>query len=274
MNNLKIFENSEFGKIRTVVDENGEPWFVVNDICQYFGVTNKNRVMGNIDDEDKGGTQMDTPGGKQNFTTLNESGLYTLLFNLSPKKARGISKEDIEEKYEKVRAFKRWVTHEVLPTIRKHGAYMKDEVIERTLSDPDYLIKLATILKEEKAKRALAEAQIERDKPKVLFADTVSASKRSCLIGELAKLITQEAVRTGRTDKKIGQNTLFAWMRNNGYLCKSGERRNQPKQIYVEQGLFELKKGSYVDGNGVSVVTSTPKVTGKGQVYFVSKILG
>lgn len=262
MNNLKIFENSEFGKIRTVVDENGEPWFVGKDVADILEYSNSRDALSKrVDELDKkdGVAISDSMGRKQNPIFINESGLYSLIFSSKMKKAR---------------EFKRWVTHEVLPAIRKHGAYMKDEVIERTLSDPDYLIKLATILKEEKAKRALAEAQIERDKPKVLFADTVSASKRSCLIGELAKLITQEAVRTGRTDKKIGQNTLFAWMRNNGYLCKSGERRNQPKQIYVEQGLFELKKGSYVDGNGVSVVTSTPKVTGKGQVYFVSKILG
>lgn len=262
MNNLKIFKNNEFGEVRTILDENNEPWFVGKDVAEILQYSNtRDALAKRVDELDKkdGVAIRDSIGREQYPTLINESGLYSLIFS---------------SKMDKAKEFKRWVTGEVLPSIRKHGAYMKDEVIERTLSDPDYLIKLATILKEEKAKRALAEAQIERDKPKVLFADTVSASKRSCLIGELAKLITQEAVRTGRTDKKIGQNTLFAWMRNNGYLCKSGERRNQPKQIYVEQGLFELKKGSYVDVNGVSVVTSTPKVTGKGQVYFVSKILG
>ena len=173
-----------------------------------------------------------------------------------------------------MKKFKRWITHEVIPTIRKHGAYMSSEVIEKTLSDPDYLIRLATNLKEEKAKRALAEAQIEKDKPKVLFADTVSASNKSCLVGELAKLISQEAIRRGEIDKKIGQNNLFVWMRSNGYLCKSGERKNQPLQHYVEQGLFELKKGTYVDANGVNVLTTTTKVTGKGIIYFINKFLG
>lgn len=259
MNNLKIFENDEFGEIRTKVI-NDEPYFSLNDVCRILEIKNPRDAKSRLNIDGVGTTDgVDSLGRRTNVTMINESNLYKLVFQSRKPEAE---------------RFADWVTSEVLPAIRKHGAYMKDEVIERTLSDPDYLIKLATILKEEKAKRALAEAQIERDKPKVLFADTVSASKRSCLIGELAKLITQEAVRTGRTDKKIGQNTLFAWMRNNGYLCKSGERRNQPKQIYVEQGLFELKKGSYVDGNGVSVVTSTPKVTGKGQVYFVSKILG
>ncbi|MDO4662686.1 MAG: phage antirepressor [Tissierellia bacterium] len=259
MNNLKIFENDEFGEIRTKVI-NDEPYFSLNDVCRILEIANPRNVKSRLNGDGVHSMDgVDSIGRRTDVTMINESNLYKLVFQSRKPEAE---------------RFADWVTSEVLPAIRKHGAYMKDEVIERTLSDPDYLIKLATILKEEKAKRALAEAQIERDKPKVLFADTVSASKRSCLIGELAKLITQEAVRTGRTDKKIGQNTLFAWMRNNGYLCKSGERRNQPKQIYVEQGLFELKKGSYVDGNGVSVVTSTPKVTGKGQVYFVSKILG
>ena len=120
----------------------------------------------------------------------------------------------------------------------------------------------------------LAEAENERNKPKVLFADTVSASNKSCLVGELAKMISQEAIRQGKTDEKIGQNKLFAWLRNNGYLCKSGERKNQPMQQYVEQGLFEMKKGSYVDSKGANVVTTTTKVTGKGQIYFVNKFLG
>lgn len=190
---------------------------------------------------------------------VNESGLYSLIFS---------------SKMGKAKEFKRWVTSEVLPTIRKHGAYMSEEVIEKTLSDPDYLIRLATNLKEERAKRMLAEAEVTRNKPKVLFADTVAASQNSCLVGELAKLISQEAIRCGRSDIKIGQNKLFAWLRNEGYLCKSGERKNQPRQQYIDQGLFEIKKGSYVNSNGTMINTSTPKVTGKGQIYFVNKFLG
>lgn len=259
MNNLKIFKNDEFGEVRTIVDEDGEPWFVGKDVAEILKYKRTaDAIKAHVEEEDKGVGDIQTPGGIQKVITINESGLYSLIFSSKMKKSR---------------EFKRWVTGEVLPSIRKHGAYMKDEVIERTLSDPDYLIKLATILKEEKAKRALAEAQIERDKPKVLFANTVSASTKSCLMGELAKLISQEAIRTGKADRKIGQNTLFAWMRNNGYLCKSGERRNQPKQIYVEQGLFEIKKGTYVDGNGSNITTATTKVTGKGQIYFVNKFL-
>lgn len=260
MNNLKIFNNHEFGKIRTIVDENNEPWFVGRDVAEILEYRNGSRDINRHVDELDRKKEMVHDGNQLKETILiNESGLYSLIFS---------------SKMDKAREFKRWVTSEVLPAIRKHGAYMTDGVIERTLTDPDYLIMLATNLKEEKAKRALAEAQNEKNKPKVLFADTVSASKRSCLMGELAKMISQEAIRQGKLDKKIGQNKLFAWMRNKGYLCKGGERRNQPKQAYVEQGLFEIKKGTRLDGQGNNIVTSTTKITGKGQIYFVNKFLG
>lgn len=260
MNNLKIFENNEFGKIRTVVDENNEPWFVGRDIAEILEYRNGSRDINRHVDELDRKKEMIHDGNQLKETILiNESGLYSLIFS---------------SKMDKAREFKRWVTSEVLPTIRKHGAYMTDNVLERSIADPDFGIALLNSLKEERARRALAEAQNEKNKPKVLFADTVSASKRSCLMGELAKMISQEAIRQGKLDKKIGQNKLFAWMRNKGYLCKGGERRNQPKQAYIEQGLFEMKKGSYINSDGVSIITTTPKVTGKGQIYFVNKFLG
>lgn len=256
MNELKIFQNSEFGEIRTIT-KNNEPWFVAIDVCNALDLKNPTVSVGRLDEDEVTKFNLGGLSGESNI--VSEYGLYNLILASRKKEAK---------------KFKRWITHEVIPTIRKHGAYMSSEVIEKTLSDPDYLIRLATNLKEEKAKRALAEAQIERDKPKVLFADTVSASNKSCLVGELAKLISQEAIRRGEIDKKIGQNNLFAWMRSNGYLCKSGERKNQPLQHYVEQGLFELKKGTYVDANGVNVLTTTTKVTGKGIIYFINKFLG
>ena len=260
MKGLKIFNNKEFGEVRTIVDEKGEPWFVGRDIAETLKYRNGSRDINRHVDELDRKKEMINDGNQRKETILiNESGLYALIFSSKMKKAK---------------EFKRWVTSEVLPAIRKHGAYMSDEVIEKTLSDPDYLIMLATNLKEERAKRALVEAENERNRPKVLFADTVSASSRSCLMGELAKMISQEAIRQGTIDNKIGQNKLFAWMRNNGYLCKSGERKNQPMQQYVEQGLFEMKKGSYVDSKGANVVTTTTKVTGKGQIYFINKFLG
>lgn len=260
MKELKIFDNEEFGQIRTITDENNEPWFVGKDVAEILEYSNtRDALSRHVDKDDKADVAIHDGRQNRNQTVINESGLYSLIFS---------------SKMDKAKEFKRWVTSEVLPSIRKHGAYMTDGVIERTLTDPDYLIMLATNLKEEKAKRALAEAQIEKNKPKVLFADAVSSSNKSCLVGELAKMISQEAIRTGKTQKKIGQNNLFAWLRNKGYLCKSGERKNQPKQVYVEQGLFEIKKGSRLDGQGNNIITSTTKVTGKGQIYFINKFLG
>ncbi|MFR9274424.1 phage antirepressor KilAC domain-containing protein [Finegoldia magna] len=258
MNELQIFKNNEFGEIRTVT-KNNEPWFIATDVCSALDISNTSQALTRLDDDEKNTIILNEGIGNPNKSIVSEYGLYNLILASRKKEAK---------------KFKRWITHEVIPSIRKHGAYMSSEVIEKTLSDPDYLIRLATNLKEEKAKRALAEAQIERDKPKVLFADTVSSSNKSCLVGELAKLISQEAIRRGEINKKIGQNNLFAWMRSSGYLCKSGERKNQPMQQYVEQGLFELKKGTYVDGNGVNVLTTTTKVTGKGIIYFINKFLG
>lgn len=259
MNDLQIFKNNEFGEIRTKVINN-EPYFSLNDVCRILEINNPSQAKTRLNKDGVISNEViDSMGRTQQANFINESNLYKLVFQ---------SRKSEAEK------FADWVTSEVLPSIRKHGAYMSSEVIEKTLSDPDYLIRLATNLKEEKAKRALAEAQIERDKPKVLFADTVSSSNKSCLVGELAKLISQEAIRRGEINKKIGQNNLFAWMRSSGYLCKSGERKNQPLQQYVEQGLFELKKGTYVDGNGVNVLTTTTKVTGKGIIYFINKFLG
>ncbi|MDU4026578.1 MAG: phage antirepressor [Anaerococcus sp.] len=259
MKDLKIFENNEFGEVRTTVIDD-EPYFSLNDVCRILEIANPRNVKARLNGDGVHSMDgVDSLGRRTDVTMINESNLYKLIFQSRKPEAE---------------RFADWVTSEVLPAIRKHGAYMTDGVIERTLTDPDYLIMLATNLKEEKAKRALAEAVNERNKPKVLFADTVSASKRSCLMGELAKMISQEAIRQGKLDKKIGQNKLFAWMRNKGYLCKGGERRNQPKQSYVEQGLFEIKKGTRLDGQGNNVVTSTTKITGKGQIYFVNKFLG
>lgn len=259
MKELKIFDNEEFGQVRTsIIDD--EPYFSLNDVCRILEINNPRMAKTRLNGDGVSTTDgVDSIGRRTDVTMISEANLYKLVFQSRKPEAE---------------RFADWVTSEVLPAIRKHGAYMTDGVIARTLSDPDYLIMLATNLKEEKAKRALAEAQNERNKPKVLFADAVSASNKSCLVGELAKMISQEAIRTGKAQKKIGQNNLFAWLRNNGYLCKSGERKNQPKQVYVEQGLFEIKKGSRLDGQGNNIITSTTKVTGKGQIYFINKFLG
>lgn len=160
--------------------------------------------------------------------------------------------------------FQRLLADEVLPSIRKHGAYMTEETLEQALTSPDFLIKLATELKQEKQKRLEAEQKIEADKPKVIFADAVSASHTSILVGEMAELLRQNGI-------DIGQQRLFRWLRENGYLMKSGSSKNMPTQRSMEMGLFTIKEGSYVDSNGVNVITKTPKISGRGQIYFIEK---
>ena len=163
--------------------------------------------------------------------------------------------------------FQAVLADEVLPAIRKHGAYMTDEALERAITEPDFLIRLATQLKEEQEKRKQAELMVEEQKPAVLFADSVSASETSILIGDLAKILRGNGIQTG-------QQRLFQWMRDNEYLIKrKGEDYNMPTQRAMEMGLFEIKEGTYANGSGVSIITKTPKVTGKGQVYFINKFL-
>ena len=253
-NQITVFASDKFGDVR-IVQIGNEPWFVGKDIATALGYGEgkslANAVANHVDVEDKGVTKMMTPGGKQNVTIINESGLYSLIMS---------------SKLPQAKEFKRWVTHEVLPSIRKHGAYLTDNALEEALTSPDFLIKLATQLKEEKEARLEAEKKIEEQKPKVIFADAVSASKTSILIGDLAKLIRQNGV-------EVGQKRLFEWLRQNGWLMKSGNSKNMPTQRGMEMKLFEVKEGSYVDSNGVNVVTKTTKVTGKGQQYFVNVFL-
>lgn len=166
------------------------------------------------------------------------------------------------------RSFQNTIAYDVLPTIRRHGAYMTPETIEKALTDPDTIIQLATTLKEERAARKALEAQAEADKPKALFADAVAAAKTSILVGELAKLIKQNGI-------DIGQNRLFRWLRENGYLIRrKGTDFNMPTQRAMEQGLFEIKETTINNPDGSIRVTKTPKVTGKGQGYFVNLFLG
>lgn len=163
--------------------------------------------------------------------------------------------------------FQAVLADEVLPAIRRHGAYMTDQALERAITEPDFLIRLATQLKEEQIKRKQAELMLEEQKPAVIFAGSVSASKTSILIGELAKILRGNGIQ-------IGQKRLFHWMRENGYLIKrQGTDYNMPTQRSMEMGLFEIKEGSYTNGNEVNIITKTPKVTGRGQVYFINKFL-
>lgn len=252
MQELQIFKKNEFGEVRTKVINN-EPYFSLNDVCRILEINNPSQAKTRLNKDGVISNEViDSMGRTQQANFINESNLYKLIFQ---------SRKSEAEK------FADWVTSEVLPSIRKHGAYMSSEVIEKTLSDPDYLIRLATNLKEEKAKRALAEAQIEKDKPKVLFADSCEVAENSILIGEFAKRLKQNGY-------DIGQNKLFEWLRQHDYLCKSGERKNLPTQYSMELGLFEVKTRIVSNPNGSIRTTSTTKITGKGQIYFTNKFLG
>ena len=248
MREIQIFENAEFGKIRTIVIDD-EPWFVGKDVAAALGYAKpENAIANHVDEEDKTSTLIQGSGSnyKSKTIVINESGVYSLVFG---------------SKLPTARAFKRWVTHEVLPAIRKtgsyhaSGSYMIDDPIERAKA----------WIREQEERKQLAAANAKMQ-PKALFADAVSASETSILIGGLAKLIKQNGV-------DIGQKRLFQWMRENGFLIKNGADKNIPTQRAMEYGLFEVKERSIVGGDGANHVTRTTKVTGKGQVYFVNKFL-
>lgn len=240
------YENSE---IRTV-EKDGEPWWVLADVCKVLELSNPSKVADRLEPDEKANFELGLRGGATNC--INESGLYDVILRSDKPQAK---------------PFRRWVTSEVLPSIRKHGAYMTDQTLEQALTSPDFLIQLATQLKEEKEQRKQLEAKVEQDKPKVLFADSVSASKSSILVGELAKILKQNGVDTG-------QFRLFAWLRENGYLIKrEGSDYNMPTQKSAEMGLFEVKQTIITHSDGHITTNKTPKVTGKGQVYFINKFM-
>lgn len=248
MNELRVFENNEFGQIRTI-EQNGEPWFVAADVCRALELPDVHKAVGRLDEDEKGRNSIPTPGGKQEMSIVNEPGLYSLVLGSRKPEAK---------------AFKRWITHEVIPAIRKHGAYATPEMIDKMLGDPDMMIRTLTALKEERQKVEKLAAKVEEDKPKVLFADSVSASKQCILVGELAKLLRQNGVN-------VGQTRMFERLRNDGYLHKGGNQKNMPTQRSMELGLFEIVERPIINPDGSVRVTRTPKVTGKGQVYFINK---
>lgn len=252
MTDLQIFNSPEFGAIRTI-EKDGEPWFVGKDVAVVLGYGDTDQALRkHIDDEDKLTRRFDGSGQNRQMTIINESGLYSLV---------------LSSKLPTAKKFKRWVTSEIIPSIRKHGAYMTPETLEKVLLSPDTLMQLAQNLKDEQEKRKALEAQIESQKPAVLFTGAVETSKTSILIGELAKMLKQNGVN-------IGQNRLFAWMREKGYLIKrKGTDYNMPTQRSMDMGLFEIKETTINNPDGSIRISKTPKVTGKGQVYFINLFL-
>ena len=252
-NEIKVFSNEEFGSIRRV-EVNGEFWLVGKDVAHILGYADENKAIAmHVDDEDKLNDKTSLSLGQRGGWIINESGLYSLV---------------LSSKLPSAKKFRRWVTSEVLPSIRKHGAYMTPETLEAAILNPDYLIKVATALKQETEKRKALEEKVSADAPKVLFADSVAASTSTVLIGELAKIMRQNGIN-------MGEKRLFQWMRDNGYLIKrNGTDYNMPTQASMEQGLFRIKETVISHSDGHTSVSKTPKVTGKGPTFFLNKVLG
>lgn len=244
MNELQVFNNAMFGNVRIFLEDN-EPWFVAKDVCECLAISKHRDAISRLDDDERGSLKVDTLGGKQEMATVNEYGLYSLVMSSRKPEAK---------------EFKRWVTHEVLPSIRKYGTY--NMAIPRTL--PDALKLYANEIEAHNKTKALVEEQ----KPKVLFADAVNASHTSILVGDLAKLLRQNGL-------DIGQNRLFERLRQEGYLIKQkGESYNMPTQRSMDMKLFEVKESTFTNPDGSTHITKTSKVTGKGQIYFTNRYLG
>lgn len=245
MNELKVFTNEKFGSVRTL-EQNNEIYFVGKDVAEALGYKNTRDALNKFVDEiDKSDVAIHDGRQNRNMIIINESGLYALIFG---------------SKLESAKEFKHWVTSEVLPSIRKTGGYLHGQ---ETMSDAELMAKALMVAQkqiEEKNNR------IEEMKPKEIFADAVSASNSSILIGDLAKLIKQNG-------HDIGQKRLFEWMREKGYLMKTGSSRNLPTQRSMEMGLFGIKESTVINPDGSNRLTKTTKVTGKGQVYFINKFI-
>ena len=249
MEKVQVFKNEEF-EVRTV-EVDGEPWFVGKDAATILGYTNTRKALtDHVESEDRqdGVTIRDSIGREQKPVLINESGLYSLVLG---------------SKLPSAKRFKRWITSEVLPAIRQNGVYMTDDKAYDITHNPgslaDLLLKAGEQLKEK-------EIIIQEMKPKALFADAVTTSHTSILVGDLAKIIKQNGY-------EIGQKRLFEWLRQNGYLIKSGSSKNMPTQKSIDLHLFEVKESTVQNPDGSVRVTKTPKCTGEGQVYFINKFL-
>lgn len=249
MNQLtKIFEGQEL----RIVGSEEDPYFLLNDVCKILNLAPRVVRQRLTDDVCSTYPIIDALGRTQQATFVNEDGLYDVV---------------LESRKTEAKKFRRWITSEVIPSIRKHGGYLTPEKVEQVLSDPDTIIRLATDLKQERLKRQRAEWVIEQQKPKVLFADSVKASQTSILIRELAVILKQNGIDTG-------EKRLYEWLRENGYLVKRlGTDRNTPTQRSMDLGLFEIKETPINHNSGMITVSKTTKVTGKGQVYFINKFL-
>lgn len=244
MNELQVFNNAMFGNVRIILQDN-EPWFVAKDVCECLAISKHRDAISRLDTDERGSLKVDTLGGKQEMATVNEYGLYSLVLSSRKPEAK---------------EFKRWITHDVLPSLRKYGSYSMN--IPKTL--PDALKAYASEIEAHNQTKALLEEQ----KPKVLFADAVSTSDTDILICDLTKLLNQNG-------HSIGQNRLFERLRNEGFLIsRKGSSYNSPTQRAMELGLFRIKETAITHSDGRVSLNKTPKVTGKGQLYFINRYAG
>lgn len=252
MNELQVF-SYEGKEIRTI-QRNGETWWVLKDVCGVLELSNARMIADRLDEDDVSLAYVtDSMGRRQQTNIVNESGLYNVILRSDKPEAK---------------KFKRWVTHEVLPQIRRHGAYITTSKLEEIMNDPDSWIKLLTALKEERQEKERLQLQVAQDKPKVVFADAVSVSDGTILIGELAKILKGNGI-------EIGQNRLFERLRQDGFLIKrKGTDYNAPTQKAMELGLFKVKETAITHSDGHVTISRTTKVTGKGQQYFVNYFIG
>lgn len=239
MNELKIFENENLGTVRTITTDS-ETWFIAGDVCRILGIMNTTQAMQRVDEDER---SMFNIGRQGMAAVVNESGLYNLIMSSRKPEAK---------------QFKKWVTSEVLPSIRKHGMYAMDELI----NNPDLAIKALTALKEEREKNAKLTAVNEELRPKAEIADAITGSSDSISIGDMAKLLKQNGVDTG-------QNRFYKWLRENGYIM--GEYT--PTQRAMEMKLFIIRERPVTLPDGTQKLVRTPKVTGKGQEYFLKKLV-
>ncbi len=256
MNGLKIFEYENM-KVRTSVKD-GEIWWVLKDVCDVLGISNSRRVAERLDEDEKSNvTQSDIRDNtldipNRGLTIINESGLYKVILRSDKPEAK---------------KFMRWVTHEVLPSIRKHGAYITSEKMEELMNDPDTWVKLIRTLQQERREKAMLQNQINQDRPKVVFADAVAVSETDILIGELAKILKSNGI-------DIGQNRLFERLRLEGFLIRrEGSDYNMPTQRAMNLGLFKMKETAITHSDGHVTISKTVKVTGKGQQYLINYFL-
>lgn len=253
MNAPQIFTHEAFGRIRAV-ERGGQPWFIAKDVCDCLELGNTTEALRGLDDDEK--FTLSNPEGNPRagipleLNIISEPGLYSLILRSRKPEAK---------------AFKRWITHEVIPAIRRTGGYMA-----AVQSDtPESIMARAVLVAQDtitrlQARTSALEARAEADRPKVVFADSIEVSRSTILVGELAKLVKQS------TGRDIGQRRMFDWLRDNGFLHKRGSDRNMPTQKSMDMGLIVIKEGSRIGSSGESHITKTPKITGKGQIYFIN----